>query len=78
MIKALFSNKCNTEIDCPDKSDEHNCDYLKLDESYAKELIPRDDSGETAVVYMNLSVLAFPSIETVSLKFTADFFLRLR
>ena len=74
----LFSNKCNTEIDCEDKSDEHNCDYLKLGANYAKELIPRDDAGDACLIYMNASVLAFPFIETVNLKFTADFFLNLR
>jgi hypothetical protein len=72
------SNKCNTEIDCADKSDETNCDYLRFGKSYAKELIPRDASGKTAIVYINVSVLAIPFIETINLKFTSDFFLNLR
>lgn len=41
-------------------------------------MIPRDGAGEPCIVYMNASVLAFPFIETVNLKFTADFFLNLR
>ncbi len=74
----FFSDKCNTEIDCKDKSDEQYCDYVRLGEDYAKELIPRDTSGNPLIVYINVSVLAFPSIETVDLKFTSDYFLNLR
>lgn len=60
------------------RSDEINCAYLKFGGSYAKELIPRDAGGETTIVHINISVLAFPFIDTVNLKFTADFFLNLR
>ena len=38
---AFHSNKCDTDINCNDKSDESNCDYLILPKTYAKELIPR-------------------------------------
>jgi hypothetical protein len=72
------SKKCNTEIDCDDASDETNCDYLLLGKSYAKELIPREAAGDAAFVYINISVLAIPSIDTVNLKFTSDIFLSLR
>ena len=40
------SDKCNTELDCQDKSDEYNCDYLRFGNNYAKELIPRERSGK--------------------------------
>ena len=36
------------------------------------------NSKEPLLVYINASVLAFPNIETVNLKFTADFYLNLR
>ncbi len=82
MLRAIASSyrrdRCNTEIDCSDKSDEYNCNYLNFGANYAKELIPRDEKGDAVVIYMNVSVLAFPSIDTVNLKFTADFFLNLR
>ena len=46
MIFSESSDKCNTEIDCKDKSDEHNCDFMFFGEqNYAKELIPRDEGG---------------------------------
>ena len=73
-----FSSKCDTDFDCQDKSDEYYCDYLRFGESYAKDLIPRDESGKALVVYMNVSVLAFPKIETIALRFTADFYLNLK
>lgn len=37
-----------------------------------------DDNGEPCIIYINASVLAFPFINTVNLKFTADFYLNLR
>ena len=46
--------------------------------NYARELIPIDTSKKPCIVYINASVLAFPSIDTVNLKFTADFYLNLR
>ena len=62
----FYSDRCNNEYDCDDKSDEQNCKYLKFgEESYVKELIPRDVSGNPAKVYINISVLAFPNIDTV-------------
>ena len=45
-LLLFLSDKCNTEIDCKDKSDEHNCDFMFFGEqNYAKELIPRDEGG---------------------------------
>ena len=72
-----LSDKCNTEVDCADKSDEINCDYLRFGSNYAKELIPREGK-DALVVYLNISVIAFPNIDTVNLKFTADYYLNLR
>ena len=74
----IFRDRCNTEIDCEDKSDEFGCDYLRLSDTYSKELIPRDRKKEAVIVYLNVSVLAFPSIDSVNLKFTSDFYLNLR
>ena len=73
-----LANRCNTELDCADKTDEQYCDYLYFGPNYAKELIPRDEEGHALIVYMNVSVLAFPAIDTVNLKFTTDYFLNLR
>ena len=72
--------KCNTEINCEDKSDEYNCKYLKFGNNYNKGILPIDveAAGEPLTVYINVSVLAFPEIDTMNLKFTADFYLNLR
>ena len=78
IICSIHSDRCNTEIDCQDKSDEYGCDYLKMSDSYAKELIPRDEAREALAVYINVTILAFPNIDAVNLKFTSDFFLNLR
>ncbi len=98
--------RCDTKMDCADKSDEVNCQYVSLSDTYLKELIPRSrevpeddlndlddiviadaasaDANATKKdipplkVYVNISIMTFPSIDTVGLQFTADVFLNLR
>ncbi len=85
----VHSKRCDTKFDCDDQSDELYCDYLRVGDNYAKELAPpssldNGDSKEKAdveqplVVRINVSIQSLPSIDTVNLKFTADFFLSLR
>ena len=52
--------------------------FVIKNSTYISELVPRDESGNPLIVYMNVSVLAFPFIETMNLKFTADYFLNLK
>jgi hypothetical protein len=55
------------------------CFYLEFGKSYAQEISPKSqERGSPLKIYLNVSILAFPSIETVGLKFTADFYLNLR
>ena len=77
---SKYSEKCDTDIDCKDISDEEDCDYLTLDEQrhYAKEMIPRGTSGDPCLRHINVSIMAFPLIETINMKFSADFYLNLR
>ncbi len=54
-----------------------------MGDNYAKELTPPksldlDHLTEPLVVYLNISIQSLLSIDTVNLKFTADFFLNLR
>ena len=70
--------RCNTELNCEDKSDENNCKYMIFGQDYSNRQLPIDESGEPCIVYINASVLAFPKIDTLNLKFTADFYLNLR
>jgi len=74
ILTGFWNDKCDTDFDCADKSDEYYCDYLRFGENYAKELIPRDETGGALIIYMNVSVLAFPFIETIDLKFTGYFY----
>ena len=40
--------------------------------------IPRDRNGTPVDVFLNVSILAFPAIDTAKLKYTVDFFLNMR
>ena len=51
----LRSDRCNTELDCADETDEQYCDYLSFGSNYAKESVPRDEFGTPLIVYMNVS-----------------------
>jgi len=73
-----INQRCNLAIDCPDKSDEKNCEILVLGEDYLGELFPRELDNSALAVYVNVSILAFPKIDTLELFFTADFVLSLR
>jgi hypothetical protein len=65
-------------LNCLDKSDENTCDYLSYGKNNAIQLIPRDQEGIPLKVYMNVSILSIPVIDTVNLKYTIDFSLRMR
>ena len=78
LIFIFSSDKCDTKKDCQDYSDEINCDFVVLDKKYTKDLIPRDHTGNPLTVYLNVSILAIPKIDVVSLSFTTDFYLNLR
>ena len=70
--------KCTTELNCDDESDEQNCNYLQMKDSYSKEILPLNKNRNPCIVYINATVFAFPSIDTMILKFTTDFYLNLR
>ena len=60
--------------DCPDYSDEKNCDILRIDSGYKPELFPRNPDGYSAMdIHIRVEILAFPVIDTLGLSFTADF-----
>ena len=78
LLLFFLRNRCDIKHDCSDESDEISCDYLRTDKNYAKELLPIDSGKRPCLVYINASFLAFPSIDTSTLKFTADLYLHLR
>ncbi len=66
-------------VQCADKSDELNCSYLSVGHDYSKQLMPsKPHSEDPVVVFINVSIVALPYIDTAQLKFTADYYLNLR
>jgi len=70
--------RCNLVVDCPDSSDEKDCRLLKIEDAYRSELFPRAVDGGAITVMINISILAFPKIDTLNLYYTADFVMSMR
>ena len=73
-----LEDRCNIELNCKDQTDENNCAGIKIGNKYARENMPVSLTSEPTIVYINISILAFPSVSTKDAKFSADFYLNLR
>ena len=73
-----LTDKCNVGYQCKDHTDEHYCNSLHVGNDYLKEILPISETVNTCIIFINISVLAFPLISTKDVKFTADFNLNLR
>ena len=70
-----IDQRCNLITDCSDASDEKNCDILKIEDDYRKEMFPRTSTGDPLPISVKMSVLALPKVNALDLSFTADFVL---
>lgn len=74
----IFSQRCDTKFNCRDSSDEFHCHYVIFQTLYAKEIAPMDKDSNDLKIFMNVSILDIPYIDTYEMKFTVSFILRLR
>ncbi|XP_023331567.1 uncharacterized protein LOC111703755 [Eurytemora carolleeae] len=73
-----ITQRCNLAIDCKDGSDEEDCKLLAINDDYRGELFPREKDNFALRVFLNVSILSFPKIDSLELFFTADFVLSMR
>ena len=75
---VLYVQRCNLVTDCPDLSDEKDCDLLRIDPDYKNELFPRSPDNGALPIFVSVEILSLPKIDTLALTFTADFYLQMR
>ena len=51
-----LEDRCNTEYNCKDHTDEVNCDNMEIKDEYVKELLPVSETREPCIVYINVSI----------------------
>ena len=73
-----LEKRCNIELNCNDQTDEKDCYGLKIENHYAKEKSPVSVTADPTIIYINVSLQAFPSISTKDNKFSTDFYLKIR
>ena len=73
-----LEDHCNIELNCEDQTDELNCAGIRTGNEYAREKMPVSVTAEPITIYINVSLLGFPSISTKDGKISVDFYLNLR
>ena len=73
-----LEERCDIKLNCEDQSDEYECTGIETGNDYASGKTPISVKAEPTLIYINVSVLSFPSISTKDAKFTVDFYLNLR
>ncbi|KAK7085404.1 hypothetical protein SK128_011916, partial [Halocaridina rubra] len=64
--------RCDLEINCPDKSDENNCTAVIVPYDYIKEVPPARVGNEPASITLHVSILSLQPIDTLNMKISFD------
>ena len=73
---GIYVNRIDSDND--DVKTDYDNDNFEVPANYAGQLGPSSHGSEAVPVYLNISILALPRIDTILLQFTADYYVNLR
>ncbi|XP_066964559.1 LOW QUALITY PROTEIN: uncharacterized protein [Macrobrachium rosenbergii] len=67
-----ISQRCDFLFDCPDQSDETNCNLIKIPDSYIPELPPQQANNTAVIVGVQINITSIRAFSLLDLMFAFD------